>query len=139
MLRDTISSVGGKLRGGILLCVGLSLVYPVAPGVSPKQTIKSDLTPRPSQQQSLIPPVLLKREELQAGNPLATYAAMLDLESQYVQSPGFADFYRETRFNFEEFMGFPLAGVQAMSLPSLRTGRPINKGPFQSSTRPRTH
>jgi len=93
-----------------------------------KQTIKSDPTSRPSQQQSLIPPVLLKREELLAGNPLATYAAMLDLESQYLKSKSFEEFYRQIRFSFEEFMGFPLAGVEAMSLPSLRTQRPLHQG-----------
>jgi hypothetical protein len=67
---------------------------------------------------------LLKKEALQAGNPLATYAAMLDLEPQYLKSKVFADFYREIRFNLEEFMGFPLAGVQAMSLPTYRRKTP---------------
>jgi hypothetical protein len=72
------------------------------------------------QEPKLVPPILLKRDALEAGNPLATYAAMLELEPQYLKSKIFADFYRETRFNFEEFMGVPLAGVQAMSLPSFR-------------------
>jgi hypothetical protein len=74
----------------------------------------------PAQEPGLVPPILLKREALEAGNPLATYAAMLELEPQYLKSKIFEDFYRQTRFNFEEFMGVPLAGVQAMSLPSLR-------------------
>jgi len=78
---------------------------------------------------------MLKRDELQAGNPLATYAAMLELEPQYLKSKIFADFYRQTRFNFEEFMGLPLAGVQAMSLPSLRRGKPSVETRFRQRIR----
>src|SRR5687767_7841596 len=83
-----------------------------------------------SQQPGLVPPIMLKREALEAGNPLATYAAMLDLETQYLNSKIFADFYRQTRFHFEEFMGVPLAGVQAMSLPSLRRTKPKVETPI---------
>jgi hypothetical protein len=82
------------------------------------------------QEQQLVPPILLKKEALQAGNPLATYAAMLDLEPQYLKSKVFADFYREIRFNLEEFMGFPLAGVQAMSLPTYRRKTPGLESPL---------
>lgn len=78
----------------------------------------------PGQEEGLVPPILLKKEALQAGNPLATYAAMLDLESRYLKSRIFADFYREIRFNLEEFLGFPLAGVRAMSLPTYRREKP---------------
>ena len=60
-----------------------------------------------SQESKLVPPTMLKRDALEAGNPLATYAAMLELESQYLNSKIFADFYRETRFNFEEFFSCP--------------------------------
>jgi hypothetical protein len=84
---------------------------------------RSAIRSQDSQEPNLILPILLKREELQAGNPLATYAAMIELEPQYLKFKIFADFYRQTRFNFEEFMGLPLAGVQAMSLPSLRQGK----------------
>jgi hypothetical protein len=73
-----------------------------------------------SQEEALSFPSLLRREELEAGNPLATYAAMLDLELQYRKSKIFAGIYPEIRFNFEEFLGFPLAGVAAMSLPIYR-------------------
>ena len=86
-----------------------------------------------SSEQNLVPPIMLKREELQAGNPLATYSAMVDLEPQYLKSGRFADFYRQTRFNFEEFMGLPLAGVQAMSLPSLHLGKPTVETPIPES------
>ena len=72
---------------------------------------------RVTQEETLVFPGLLKKEALEAGNPLATYAAMLDLETQYKKSKIFAAIYPEVRFNFEEFLGFPLAGVQAMSLP----------------------
>ena len=76
------------------------------------------------QAETLVFPGLLKKEALQAGNPLATYAAMLDLEEQYRQSKIFAGIYPEIRFNFEEFLGFPLAGVKAMSLPMFRRTMP---------------
>ncbi|HKP37576.1 MAG TPA: hypothetical protein VJT71_12030 [Pyrinomonadaceae bacterium] len=76
--------------------------------------------PAGNQDKTLPPPILLRNEEMLAGNPLATYAAMLDLESDYLHSKVFADFYREVRFNIEEFLGFPLAGIHAMSLPALR-------------------
>lgn len=88
---------------------------------------------RLSQEPGLVPPVMLKRDALEAGNPLATYAAMLDLESQYLKSKIFEDFYRQTRFNFEEFMGLPLAGVQAMSLPALRRGKPSVETPIPAA------
>jgi len=61
---------------------------------------------------------------LEAGNPLATYAAMLDLEPQYLKSKIFAGIYPEIRFNFEEFLGVPFAGVRAMSLPVYRRKTP---------------
>src|SRR5687768_12291916 len=70
-----------------------------------------------SQQETLVFPGLLKKEALEAGNPLAPYAAMIDLEPQYRESKIFAGIYPEIRFNFEEFLGLPFAGVQAMSLP----------------------
>lgn len=87
------------------------------------------------QEEGLVPPILLKKEALQAGNPLATYAAMLDLEPQYLKSKVFADFYREVRFNLEEFLGFPLAGVQAMSLPTYRREKPSLESPLPKSYR----
>jgi hypothetical protein len=71
-------------------------------------------------QDDLVFPGLLKLKDLEAGNPLATYAAMLDLEPQYRRSKIFAAVYPEIRYNFEEFLGFPFAGVQAMSLPVFR-------------------
>ena len=64
-------------------------------------------------------PGLLKAAERQAGNPLATYAAMLELDAEYRASPIFAGIYPEVRLNYEQFLGVPLAGVQAMSLPAL--------------------
>ena len=91
---------------------------------------------RSSQEHSLVPPIMLKREALEAGNPLATYAAMLELEPQYLKSKIFEGFYRETRFNFEEFMGLPLAGVQAMSLAGFRRSQPSVETPIPASYRP---
>src|SRR5262245_24953812 len=69
----------------------------------------------------LLPPMLLRKEALEAGNPLATYAAMLELEPRYRNSKALAGVYDEVRFNFEEFLGFPMAGIQAMALPIYRT------------------
>lgn len=69
----------------------------------------------------LVPPMLLQKEAMEAGNPLATYAAMLDLEDRYRKSKDLAGVYDEVRCNFEEFLGLPMAGVRAMSLPNYRT------------------
>lgn len=55
-----------------------------------------------------------------AGNPLATYAAMSELEEEYMNSSIFSEIYPEVRANYEEFMGVPGAGLRAMSLPVLR-------------------
>lgn len=70
----------------------------------------------------LVPPMLLQREALEAGNPLATYAELLALEDRYRKSKALAGVYDEVRFNFEEFLGLPMAGVNAMSLPAYRSG-----------------
>jgi hypothetical protein len=91
---------------------------------------------RIAQEETLVFPGLLKKEALEAGNPLATYAAMLDLEGQYQKSKIFAGIYREIRFNFEEFLGFPLAGVQAMSLPVYRRKAPSVETPIPVSYKP---
>lgn len=91
---------------------------------------------RISQEETLVFPALLKKEALEAGNPLATYAAMLDLEPQYRKSKIFAGIYPEIRFNFEEFLGFPLAGVEAMSLPTLRRKWPNVETPIPESYKP---
>jgi hypothetical protein len=101
-------------------------------------TIKSGSTSedRIAQEETLVFPGLLRKEALEAGNPLATYAAMLDLEPQYLKSKVFAGIYPEIRFNFEEFLGFPLAGVQAMSLPMLRRKMPTVETPIAASYKP---
>jgi hypothetical protein len=62
----------------------------------------------------LIIPLFLKKEQRIAGNPLATYSAMLKLENRYLTSP-FKDIFIEQKKNMEEFLGFPLAGIQAMN------------------------
>src|SRR6266705_5513646 len=87
------------------------------------------------QEETLVFPGLLKKEALEAGNPLATYAAMLDLEAQYQKSKIFARIYPEIRLNFEEFLGFPLAGVQAMSLPAFQRKMPLAETPIPASYR----
>jgi hypothetical protein len=63
----------------------------------------------------LIVPILLEKEQRLAGNPLATYAAMLAKEKEYLQSKIFSRVYREMRYNFEEFLGVPTAGPDAMT------------------------
>jgi hypothetical protein len=67
----------------------------------------------------LVFPGLLEKSAREAGNPLATYAAMCALDEEYRASKVFAAIYPEVRFNYEEFLGLPLAGVEAMSLPAL--------------------
>jgi hypothetical protein len=88
------------------------------------------------QEETLVFPGLLNKEALEAGNPLATYAAMLDLEPQYQRSRIFSGIYPEIRFNFEEFLGFPLAGIQAMSLPMYRRKTPSEETPIPELYKP---
>lgn len=64
-------------------------------------------------------PVLVKREQLYAGNPLAQYISLKKMESKYLNSI-FKDPYQELLKNFEQFLGFPLAGVEAMQLKTLK-------------------
>ena len=56
---------------------------------------------RAAQEETLVFPGMLRKEALEAGNPLATYAAMLDLEPQYRKSKVFVQIYPEISFNFE--------------------------------------
>ena len=102
------------------------------------ESFSYESTPRgaASQEATLVFPGLLKKEALEAGNPLATYAAMIDLEPQYRQSKIFAGIYPEIRFNFEEFLGLPLAGVQAMSLPMYHRKTPSVETPIPVSYEP---
>src|SRR5262245_3984659 len=94
-------------------------------------------TPEPVRRDApLVPPMLLQKEALEAGNPFATYAAMLDLESQYRNSQALAGIYDEVRLNFKEFLGFPMAGVQAMSLPNFRTKFAANGPEFPGGYEP---
>jgi hypothetical protein len=74
----------------------------------------------PAQEGALVPPMLLRRSQLEAGNPLATYAAMVDLETRYRASKPLSRVYEEVRLNFEQFLGDPTAGVKAMGLPGFR-------------------
>src|SRR5262245_30189594 len=76
--------------------------------------------PAPGADAPLVPPMLLQKEALEAGNPLATYAAMLELEDRYRKNKALAGVYDEVRLNFEEFLGFPMAGVRAMALPTYK-------------------
>jgi len=69
--------------------------------------------------EELPPPVLLERDALLSGNPFATYAAMRDREGAYMAHPVWSRIYPEMRLNFEEFLGMPCAGLQAMELPTL--------------------
>lgn len=106
------------------------------PGAASERASGSSSENQVAQEETLVFPGLLKREALEAGNPLATYDAMLNLESQYRKSKIFAGIYPEIRFNFEEFLGFPLAGVQAMSLPMLRRKTPSVETPISISYKP---
>lgn len=90
-------------------------------GLGHAATAQPPLKPGSGADKPLVPPMLLQKEALEAGNPLATYAAMLDHEDRYRKSKPLAGVYDEVRSNFEEFLGFPMAGVRAMSLPIYRT------------------
>lgn len=64
-------------------------------------------------------PALVKREQLYSGNPLAQYITLIQLEPTYLHS-FFKEPYKELLKNFEQFLGFPLAGLEAMQLKTLK-------------------
>lgn len=85
----------------------------------------------------LPPPVLLERDALRSGNPLATYAAMRDREAAYMAHPVWSRIYPEMRLNFEQFLGLPCAGLQAMAFPSLAQDYGEATGRISESFTPR--
>ena len=85
---------------------------------------------RPASAPDLPFPGLLQQAAREAGNPLATYAAMLGLDARYRESKVLAGIYPEVRSNYEEFLGLPLAGVAAMSLPPFRTAHAGGETPI---------
>jgi len=101
-------------------CLPLVLAACLSLAQAAAQSPRKDVSPGPGTEPPLLPPMLLKKEALEAGNPLATYAAMLELESRYRNSKALAGIYDEVRFNFEEFLGLPMAGVRALALPVFR-------------------
>ena len=66
------------------------------------QPTRTEPPPSPVGETPLVPPMLLQKEALEAGNPLATYAAILELEDRYRKSKPLAGVYDEVRCNFEE-------------------------------------
>src|SRR5262245_44348110 len=110
----------------LLLFLGAGLAFTQAPASRLAQKASSSA---PGGDAPLVPPMLLQKRALESGNPLATYTAMLDLEQRYRAFKPLAGIYDEVRFNFEEFLGFPMAGVQAMALPIYRTN-PGKEGTF---------
>jgi hypothetical protein len=82
-------------------------------------------------------PGLLARAAREAGNPLATYAAMLELEPSYRASATFSGIYAEVRLNYEEFLGVPFAGEDAMALPALRVASPLADASIPDGFTPR--
>jgi hypothetical protein len=82
-------------------------------------------------------PGMLARSEREAGNPLATYAAMLLRADQYRKSKVFADIFEEVRCNYEQFLGEPLAGQEAMALPQLRGAASTGEVPIPDGFRAR--
>lgn len=113
----------GKERMKRLTCFFIGVLFSLPPFGLMAQAPKSPPPPT-VQEPELKFPLLLKKAERDAGNPLATYAAMLELDSEYRRSKIFAGIYPEVRANMEEFLGFPRAGIEAMSLPIFRRGQP---------------
>ena len=70
-------------------------------------------------QSNLLVPILVKHDKVLVGNPFAQYLELKKMESVYVKSP-LSEIYREQLKNFEQFLGLPLAGPEAMQLPALR-------------------
>jgi hypothetical protein len=81
--------------------------------------------------QTLPVPMLVEVEQARRGNPVAGYAALVELEKQYQQSSQFAAIYPEIRFMAEEFLGIPDAGLRAMStVEQLRRTFPEGETPL---------
>src|SRR5215207_748701 len=76
----------------------------------------------------LVFPGLLEKEQREAGNPLATYAAMVERDAAYRIHPVFGKIYPEVRGNFEQFLGDPLAGLHAMRLIAPKGGGKLTDG-----------
>jgi hypothetical protein len=81
-------------------------------------------------------PGLLKKAEREGGNPLATYAAMLELDARYRSSAQLSAVYPEVRCNYEQFLGVPEAGPEAMALPALRSPQPAGEQPVPEGFAP---
>lgn len=84
--------------------------------------------------QALQVPLLVEIEQARRGNPLAAYAALVDLEDRYRAAPQFTGIYVEVRLMAEEFLGVPDAGVRAMStVPQLRQAFPPGETPIPAA------
>ncbi|MEX2244520.1 MAG: hypothetical protein WD716_11815 [Fimbriimonadaceae bacterium] len=82
--------------------------------------------------QQLPPPILLKKKEVEEGNPLAQYCELVAQKDAYAVSP-FAPIYGEVMANLEEFLGVASAGPMAASLLNVRAPsgpQPIPSGFF---------
>lgn len=64
---------------------------------------------------SLVFPSLVERQAFDAGNPLARYAALLDLESRYLADPALRGTYLEVRGRLEASLGDPWAGPRTQA------------------------
>lgn len=60
-------------------------------------------------------PFGVKREEVEAGNPLARYVELLRRRERYLESPMWKTMYPELLLMFEEFLGDPDAGPKGMA------------------------
>jgi hypothetical protein len=119
------SSVASVASSPPLLAACLALLPPAMPAQDP--ATRPDL-PFPGS---------LEKAAREAGNPLATYAAMLERDAAYRASKLFAAVYPEVRCNFEQFLGVPLAGVEAMSLPAFRAAQDRGVTPIDAVYEPR--
>ena len=111
----TLTKKAMKIVGIPIIFLGLMISY-LQPVQGQSASNKKDSAKPPN----LIFPMLLEKEKRLAGNPLATYASIVEMEKEYRSSP-FAPVYDEIRYSFEEFLGFPEAGKKALGLPQFRT------------------
>jgi hypothetical protein len=89
--------------------------------------------------QTLVVPTLLGIEQARLGNPLAAYAALVELENSYRAAPAFAEFYEQVRAMAEEFLGDPHAGLRAMnSIRQLRRTFPAGETPLPDGYGPQS-
>src|SRR4051794_23863509 len=79
-------------------------------------------------------PFQVKKEQVEAGNPLSRYLELKRLRPRYLESPMWKPMYPEIELMFEEFLGDPTAGPRGLELMygDMKQGTPPEKAPIDA-------